>query len=221
MEHETHFHFLEVREQSYSLFLGGNLLLEHSFTHSKVPWTWSWDFRGGILHPPLTTCWWLEEQEKTELHSSSQDRAGLSGFVPQPPRKVDTSIIYLTNRDFRGWVTSPSSQRSGERGWGLQRADFARFQSLCAFPSATLSGTRYFPNLPFLIREAGIDGIFFVLLLCCRACQIQCHKQWCLMCHLTHGWKAIRANRDEIRISFPRCFKIFCLQHSFLDQMGT
>lgn len=126
MEHETHFHFLEVREQSYSLFLGGNLLLEHSFTHSKVPWTWSWDFRGGILHPPLTTCWWLEEQEKTELHSSSQDRAGLSGFVPQPPRKVDTSIIYLTNRDFRGWVTSPSSQRSGERGWGLQR--------LCPFP---------------------------------------------------------------------------------------
>lgn len=125
------------------------------FTNSKVPWTWTWDFRSGKISPCYLPA--AERRAKGRGNPSSQDRARLPGFVPgrdkknkqtwkaRLPWKVGTSIIHLMNGDLGLKRTEQllHIHNGQEKGGGVRREPTLSISGLCTFPSAIflLQGT--------------------------------------------------------------------------------
>ena len=147
------------------------------FTNSKVPWTWTWDFRSGKISPRYLPAAGRRAKGRGQPFFPGQSKA--AWFCPwkgqkkkpwkaRPPWKVGTRIIHLMNGDLglKRAEQLPQVHSGQEKGGGVCQEPTLSMSILCAFPSATLSATRDLARLPFFICDIGID-IFFVPLLCC------------------------------------------------------
>lgn len=128
------------------------------FTNSKVPWTWTWDFRSGKISPCYLPA--AERRAKGRGNPSSQDPRTEQGCLvlslegtkkkkktwkARLPWKVGTSIIHLMNGDLvlKRTEQLPHVHNGQEKGGGVRREPTLSISGLCTFPSAIflLQGT--------------------------------------------------------------------------------